>query len=79
MVEQKFESVIIKMWGEDTPQSCIVSIGGDIENTEDFEYDGMVYFYFADDAEFESAFTEGWDGSTGDFYILAVDRGESDG
>jgi hypothetical protein len=76
LTEQRFEGVIIKMWGEDKPQSCIVSIGGDIENTEDFEYDGMVYYYFADEAEFLSAFTEGWDGSTGDFYILAIDKGE---
>lgn len=76
MAEQFFENLIIKMWGEDIPQPCVVSIGGDIENTEDFEYDGMVYYYFRDEAEFMSAFTEGWDGSTGDFHILAIDRGE---
>ena len=76
MTEQRFESVVIKMWGEDTPQTCIVSIGGDIDNTEDFEYDGMVYYYFRDEAEFLSAFTEDWDGSTGDFYILAIEMGE---
>lgn len=74
-MERRFENVLIKMWGEDTPQPVVVSIGGNIENTEDYEFDGMVYFYFADEAEFDSAFTEGWDGSTGDFHILSIDRG----
>jgi hypothetical protein len=36
----------------------------------------MVYFYFADRAEFESAVFEDWEGSTGDFYILEIDKGE---
>lgn len=72
---QFFQNVLIKMWGEDTPQEVVVSVGGDLSNTEEFEYDGMIYFYFQDDVEYASAFEEGWDDGFSEpgasqFYII---------
>lgn len=74
---QFFSNVLIKMWGEDKPQPVVVSVGHiqDLNDTEDFEYDGMVYFYFQDDIEYASAFTDGWDDGFSEqgasqFYIL---------
>ncbi len=69
---QRFENLLVMMWGEEKPQFVTVSIGGDIENTEDFEYDGMTFYYFRDDAELMSSFRPNWDGSTGDFYTVAI-------
>jgi hypothetical protein len=69
---QRFENLLVMMWGEEKPQFVTVSIGGDIENTEDFEYDGMTFYYFRDDAELMSSFRPNWEGSTGDFYTVAI-------
>lgn len=68
---QRFENLLVKMWGEDKPQFVTVSIGGDIENTEDFEYDGMVFYYFRDDAELRESFRPSWQGEFTDFYTVA--------
>jgi hypothetical protein len=70
--EQYFENLLVKMYGEDEPQFVTVSIGGDLTNTEDFEYDGMVFFYFADKVELEASFNPEWDGGDGAFYTLEV-------
>lgn len=72
-----FSNVLIKMWGEDTPQQVVVSVGHvqENQNTEDFEFDNMVYFYFQDDVEYASAFNEEWDDGFSEkgasqFYII---------
>jgi hypothetical protein len=72
-----FSNVLIKMWGEDKPQRVVVSVGHvqENQNTEDFDFDSMVYFYFQDDVEYASAFEEGWDDgfspeNASQFYIL---------
>lgn len=75
MEEQRFQNVMIKMWGEEKPQYVVVSIGGDLSDTENFEYDNMLYFYFEDEAQYRSAFAEGWDDGFSEqgesqFYIL---------
>jgi hypothetical protein len=72
MPEQYFESLLVKMYDEDKPQRVLVSIGGDLTNTEDFIYDGMVFFYFADEAELNASFSPNWDGSDGSFYTLEI-------
>lgn len=77
MAEPFFSNVLIKMWGEDKPQPVVVSVGHvqENQNTEDFDFDSMVYFYFQDYAEYMSAFRRGWsDGFSGpddsQFYII---------
>jgi hypothetical protein len=66
---QRFESVLIKVSGEDKTLPVTVSIGGDLSNTEEFEYDNMVYYYFEDEDEFNNAFDQQW---SDDFYIVEV-------
>lgn len=72
MPEQYFENLLVKMYGEDEPQFVTVSIGGDLTNTEDFIYDGMVFFYFQDEAELTASLDPSWDGGDGSFYTLEV-------
>jgi hypothetical protein len=75
---QRFEYILAKLWEIDEPQRVLVSIGGDMSNTEDFEYDEMVYFYFADDEELQSSFEPNWGGEFGHFYTLDILEGESE-
>jgi hypothetical protein len=72
MTERYFENLLVKMYGEDEPQFVTVSIGGDLTNTEDYEFDGMVFFYFTDEAELTASLDPNWADGDGSFYTLEV-------
>lgn len=72
LTPQRFENLLVKMYGEEKPQFVTVSIGGDLTNTEDFEYDGMVFFYFENDAELTASLDPSWDGGDNSFYTLEI-------
>lgn len=77
---QRFENLLVKMYGEDKPQFVTVSIGGDLSNTEDFEYDGKVFYYFRDDRELLESFRPSWQGAQTDFYTVTVlEDGQDEG
>jgi hypothetical protein len=72
LTPQRFENLLVKMYDEDKPQFVTVSIGGDLTNTEDFVYDGMVFFYFENDAELTASLHPSWDGGDNSFYTLTL-------
>jgi hypothetical protein len=49
---EDYREVLVRFWGEEKPMQTLVSVGKPWSEDED---DPRVFFYFADEAEFERA------------------------
>jgi hypothetical protein len=68
-MDADFREVIVDCDGDVVHVTVVVGDGITLYD-DTFEYDDSVFFYFADEAEFQSAQSSDWDG--GDFTIVGL-------